>query len=91
MSMPNCISTSMYLDLIISLNCLLCVFVISGVQLNQSCLFDEQCEYVVWNSMCKNYKCICRGDGKPEKLEDGSIKCKGILGYVFINLLNRSP
>lgn len=36
--------------------------------------------------MCKNSKCVCRGDGKPVELEDGSIKCKGILGYFFINL-----
>ncbi|KAK7584305.1 hypothetical protein V9T40_005268 [Parthenolecanium corni] len=48
-----------------------------GIQLNQSCQFDEQCEYFVWNSMCKNSKCVCRGDGKPVELEDGSIKCKG--------------
>lgn len=61
---------------------------ILGIQLNQSCQFDEQCEYFVWNSMCKNFKCICRGDGRPVELEDGSIKCKGILGYVFINLLS---
>ncbi|XP_065222409.1 uncharacterized protein LOC135846962 [Planococcus citri] len=48
-----------------------------AVGLGLPCMFDEQCEHKVWNSMCRDQQCVCRGNGKEQKLPDGTTKCIG--------------
>jgi hypothetical protein len=50
---------------------------ISAVSVNESCIFNEQCEDMTPETACMDGKCICRFDKTPVLKKDNSIECIG--------------
>ncbi|XP_065333684.1 uncharacterized protein jus isoform X1 [Cloeon dipterum] len=42
---------------------------------NESCYFNEQCENVLYNTECRDNRCVCRFEMTAVFNSDGSIKC----------------
>ncbi|KAH8419225.1 hypothetical protein KR222_010805 [Zaprionus bogoriensis] len=45
--------------------------------INESCFFNEQCEAVLFQTECRDGRCICRFEMSPIWGKDGSVECKG--------------
>jgi hypothetical protein len=48
-----------------------------AVYVNESCIFNEQCEDMTPETACIDGKCICRFDKMPITKKDNSIECVG--------------
>lgn len=46
-------------------------------KINEECFFNEQCEQMLFDTICSNGKCSCRSERTPLFNVDGSIKCIG--------------
>jgi hypothetical protein len=54
-------------------------FLLSAVSVNESCIFNEQCEDATPETACMDGKCICRFDKTPITKKDNSVECVGEL------------
>ena len=52
-------------------------FSFSAVSVNESCIFNEQCEDSTPETACIDGKCICRFDKTPITKKDNSVECIG--------------
>ncbi|KAM3960988.1 EB domain-containing julius seizure protein [Aphomia sociella] len=43
--------------------------------INETCMFNEQCEYLNVMTLCRNEKCVCKHDMIPEVTVDGGVTC----------------
>ncbi|KAG7308005.1 hypothetical protein JYU34_006636 [Plutella xylostella] len=43
--------------------------------INETCMFNEQCEDVVFKTECRNERCVCKYEMIAEAAEDGTIMC----------------
>ncbi|XP_059056655.1 uncharacterized protein LOC131850453 isoform X1 [Achroia grisella] len=43
--------------------------------INETCMFNEQCEDVNFKTQCRNERCVCKFDMIPEVTVDGSVTC----------------
>ncbi|KAF9415814.1 hypothetical protein HW555_006641 [Spodoptera exigua] len=51
-----------------------------AASINETCMFNEQCEDVYFKTECRNERCACKFEMVPEVTVDGSVICT-ILGH----------
>ncbi|KAJ8727351.1 hypothetical protein PYW07_001470 [Mythimna separata] len=51
-----------------------------AASINETCMFNEQCEDVNFKTECKNGRCACKYDMVPEVTVDGTIICASANG-----------
>ncbi|CAB3239216.1 unnamed protein product [Arctia plantaginis] len=46
--------------------------------INETCMFNEQCEDVDFKTECKNERCACKFEMVPEMMVDGGVVCTSV-------------
>ncbi|KAK6617599.1 hypothetical protein RUM44_005187 [Polyplax serrata] len=49
-----------------------------AASVNDSCSFNEQCEQTVFQTECRDGRCLCRFDKIPVATKDGIVECQNI-------------
>ncbi|KAH9643324.1 hypothetical protein HF086_012994 [Spodoptera exigua] len=49
-----------------------------AASINETCMFNEQCEDVYFKTECRNERCACKFEMVPEVTVDGSVICTSV-------------
>lgn len=50
-------------------------FLVPAASINETCMFNEQCEDVYFKTECRNERCACKFEMVPEVMVDGAVIC----------------